>query len=102
METKIITEFVQFETLESTTDEQLVDAVNRLNQFQGNHDGFLDAEIAKDLKEDSWRIIFHYADMEKVQTIGLKLRNSKEFGDFSSLIASDSLRISFCQQMKNW
>ena len=102
METTIITEFVQFETLETTTNEQIVEAVNRLNQFQKNLGGLLDSEISKNMKDDSWSIIFHYENMEKVQTIGVLLRSSREFMDFSSLIASESLRISFCQQLKTW
>lgn len=102
METTTITEFVQFEKLETTTDEQLIDAVNRLNKFQGKQDGYLDAEIARNMKDDSWSIIFHYEDMEKVQAIGATLRSSQEFMDFSSLIVTDSLRISFCRQLKTW
>ena len=46
METKIITELVQFEALNSTTDEQIETAVHRLNLFQKEYEGFLDAEIA--------------------------------------------------------
>ena len=34
METKTITELVQFEALESTAEEHIVSAVDRLNQFQ--------------------------------------------------------------------
>ena len=102
METMIITEFVQFETLEKTTNEQLIEAVNRLNQFQKNLGGLLDAEISRNMKDDSWSIIFHYEDMEKVQAIGAPLRSSQEFMDFNSLIANESLRISFCQQLKTW
>lgn len=102
METTIITEFVQFESLVTTTDEQLVSAVNDLNEFQKRQDGFIDSEITKDMKEGSWRIIFHYENFEKVQTIGALLRSSKEFADFNSLILSESLGIFFCQQLKSW
>jgi len=102
METKIITEFVRFETLNATTDEQIVTAVNSLTEFQKKLDGFLDAEIVKDMKEESWRIIFHYEDFEKVQAIGAQLRSSREFADFNSLIASESLKISFSQQVNRW
>lgn len=88
--------------MDSTTEEQRVNAVDRLNQFQKKHDGFLAAEISKDLKEDSWELVFHYENLEKVQAIGTPLRSSKEFMDFSSLIASESLKISFCQQVETW
>lgn len=86
METKIITELVQFEVLDATTDEQIVSAVFRLNQFQKEYEGFFDAEIAKDMKEESWSIIFHYKNFDWVQTIGMELRSSREFVDFNSLI----------------
>lgn len=102
METTIITEFVQFESLDTTTDEQLVSAVNDLNEFQKKHDGFIDSEIAKDMKDGSWRIIFHYENFEKVQAIGAQLRSSKEFADFNSLIQSESLSIFFSHQLKGW
>mgnify|MGYP001822852480 CR=1 FL=1 len=102
METKTITELVQFEALETTTDEQIVSAVDRLNQFQKAYEGFLDAEVARDMKENSWRIIFHYENFEWVQEIGSHLRSSREFVDFNSLIVSESLKIFFGQQLKNW
>jgi len=54
------------------------------------------------MKENSWCIIFHYENFEKVQAIGAPLRSSKEFVDFISLIESESLEISFCQQLKSW
>ena len=100
METKTITELVQFEALDTSTNEQILDAVDRLNRFQ--YEGFLDAEIAKDLKKDSWSIIFHYKSFEWVQAIGAHLRSSKEFINFNSLIVSESLSISFAQQLKHW
>ena len=56
METKIITELVQFKVLDTTTDEQIVTAVNNLNEFQNTQDGFLDAELVKGVKENSWNI----------------------------------------------
>jgi len=102
METKIITELVQFEALDTSTDEQIVDAVQRVNQFQKAYEGYLDAEIAKDMKEDSWSIIFHYENFEWVQAIGSDLRSSKEFMDFRSLMAPESLNVSFGRQFKNW
>lgn len=93
---------MQFEALDTTTDEQIVTAVNDLNEFQKKHDGFLDSEIAKDMKEESWCIIFHYENFEKVQVIGAQLRSSREFLDFRSLIVSESLKISFSQKLRTW
>lgn len=102
METKIITELVQFNALDTTTDEQIVNAVNSLNEFQKMQDGFLDAELAKDVKENSWRIIFHYENFEKVQAIGALLRSNKVFFDFTSLVVPESLKISFYHQLRKW
>ena len=102
METKTITELVQFEALDTSTNEQILDAVDRLNRFQEFYVGYLDAEITKDMKKDSWSIIFHYKSFEWVQAIGAHLRSSKEFINFNSLIVSESLSISFGQQLKHW
>lgn len=102
METKIITELVQFKALDTTTEEQMTKSVNDLNEFQKKHEGLLDAEISKDLKGNAWCIVFHYENFEKVQAIGAALRSSQEFGDFISLIESESLDISFFQPLKSW
>ena len=102
METKIITELVQFKVLDTTTDEQIVTAVNNLNEFQNTQDGFLDAELVKDVKENSWCIIFHYENFEKLQAIGAKLRSNKVFSDFTSLVLPESLSISFYHHLKKW
>jgi len=98
MEKKTITELVHFQSL--ATDVQIVDAINNLNKFQGGLDGFLDSEISKEVNENSWCIIFHYENLEKVQAIGAKLRTSKEFEEFNSLIESESLKINFYHQQK--
>jgi hypothetical protein len=54
------------------------------------------------MKEDSWCIIFHYENFEKIQAIGAQLRSSKEFIDFNFLIVPESLKISFWQQLNIW
>ena len=102
METKIITELVQFKVLNTTTDEQIVTAVNNLNEFQKKQDGFLDAELVKDVKENSWCIIYHYENFEMVQAIGAKLRSNKVFSDFTSLTSPESLSISFYHLIEKW
>ena len=102
METKIITELVQFKVLDTTTDEQIVTAVNNLNEFQKKQDGFLDAELVKDVKVNSWCIIYHYENFEMVQAIGAKLRSNKVFSDFTSLILPESLSISFYHLLEKW
>ena len=102
METKIITELVQFKALDMTTDVQIVNAVNNLNEFQKMQDGFLDAELIKDVKEDSWCVIFHYESFEKVQAIGALLRSNKVFSDFTSLVVPENLNISFYHPLREW
>jgi hypothetical protein len=102
MKTEIITELVQFKALETTTDEKLNVAVNNLNGFLKSLDGFIDAELVKNLKENLWHIVFHFANFEKVQEIGPVLRNNKVFTDFTSLIMQESLDISFHHQIMKW
>ena len=92
----------QFKVLDTTTDEQIVTAINNLNEFQRTQDGFLDAELVKDVKVNSWCIIYHYENFEKVQAIGAKLRSNKVFSDFTSLIIPESLSISFYHQLEKW
>lgn len=102
METKIITELVQFNAKENVADEQIVTAVQNLNEFQKNLDGFIDAELVKNTKENTWHIIFHYQNFDKVQAIGAALRINKVFSDFTSLVLPKSLEISFHHQLQNW
>ena len=92
MKETIITELVKFKVLETTTEEQLISKVDILNDFQKKQDGFIDAELVKDVKENAWCIIYHYENFEKVQAIGEKLRSSKVFEEFNSLIVPGSLR----------
>lgn len=102
MKTTIITEFVHFKALESTTNAQLVSKLDDLNAFQKKLDGFIDAELVENVKDYSWNIIYHYENLEKVQSIGAKLRSSREFADFTSVIDPGSLSISFHSQYRNW
>lgn len=102
MKTKIITELVQFKALDATTDEQINVAVNNLNDFLKTLNGFIDAELVKNIKENVWHIVFHFENIEKVQEIGPVLRSNKVFANFTSLIIKESLDISFHQQVKKW
>jgi hypothetical protein len=98
----IITEFVEFKILESTTDEQLISKADIVNEFQEKQDGFIDAELVKGLRENEWYFVYHYENMEKVKAIGEKLRNSKVFDEFTPLIVPGSLSVTFYQQLKKW
>ena len=102
METKIITELVQFKALETTSDEQVNAAVNNLTRFLKSLDGVIDAELVKNIKENKWHIVYHFENFDKVQEVGPVLRSNKVFGDFTSLIVKESLDISFHNQLKKW
>lgn len=102
MKDAIITEFVTFQVLESTTVEQLITKADFLNDFQKKQDGFIDSELVKDVKENSWCIIYHYESFEKVKAIGEKMRNSKVFDEFTPLIVPGSLSVTFHHHLKKW
>lgn len=102
MKNSIITEFVNFKVLETTTEEQLISKADILNYFQKKLDGYIDAELVKNVKENAWCIVYHYESLEKVKVIGEKLRNSEEFGEFISLIVPGSISITFYHLLRKW
>lgn len=102
MKTKIITELAQFKAQETVTDDQIITAVQNLNEFQKTLDGFIDAELVKHTKENTWHIVFHYQNFDKVQAIGAALRINKVFSDFTSLVLPESLEITFHHQLQTW
>jgi hypothetical protein len=102
MEEIMITEFVKFKVLETTTNEQLISKSDFLTNFQKKLDGFVDGELVKNVQENAWCLIYHYESMEKVKALGEKLRSSKEFGEFIALIVPGSLNVSFNNQLMNW
>jgi len=102
MKVTIITEFVKFKVLETTTDEQLISKADALNDFQKKYDGFINAELVKEVEGNEWCFVYHYESLEKLKVIGEKLRNSREFGEFNQMIIPGSLGISFHHQVKKW
>jgi len=102
MKTTIITEFVKFKVLDTTTDEELMSKADIFNDFQEKQDGFIDAELVKDVKENSWYFIYHYGSLEKVRIIGEKLRESKMFDELMPLLDSESVSITLYNQLKTW
>ena len=102
MKDTIITEFVKFKVLETTTDEQLILKADILNDFQKKQDGFIDAELVKDTEENAWYFIYHYENMEKVKAIGEKMRNCKEFDEFKTLFVPGSIGVTFYPQLREW
>jgi hypothetical protein len=102
MKNEIITEFVKFKMLDSTSVEHLLLKAEILNEFQIRQDGYIDSELVKKSDENSWCLIYHYESLEKVKVIGEKMRCSKVFDEFIPLIEPGSLEITFCQQFKKW
>ena len=99
----VITEFVKFKALETTTEEQLISKADmNINGFHKKQDGFIDAELVKNVDENAWYFLFHYENMEKIHAAGKKLRESKEFGEFVPLIIPESISATFCYSLKEW
>ncbi|HLN52392.1 MAG TPA: hypothetical protein VK212_01705 [Lentimicrobium sp.] len=103
MKTSIITEFVKFRVLNAITEEQLIIKADALNDFQAQQEGFIDAELVRDIQDDkSWSLVYHFEDLDKVKAIGAKLRSSQVFTDFTSLAEPGSLSVGMNQQYRNW
>jgi hypothetical protein len=102
MKDTIITEFVKFKVLQTTTDDQLMSKADIFNDFQKNQDGFINAELVKDKEENAWFFIFHYESMEKVKAIGEKLSSCKEFDELKTLFVPGSIGVTFYPQLRKW
>jgi hypothetical protein len=102
MKTKIITEFVRVEVLQTTSDEQLLAKAEIINQFIQKQDGFIDAELVKAMEGNVWYFIYHIENFEKLKTVGEKLRAMKLFDEITPLIVPGSMSVRFYQQVKNW
>lgn len=102
MNEKIITEFVKFQLLETTSVEQLISKADILNDFQKKQDGYIDAELVKGVERDEWYLIYHYETLEKVKVIGEKMRSNGVFDEFVPLIVPGSLSVTFYHQLKKW
>ena len=99
----MVTEFVRLQKLETATDEQLLSTANTLiNNFWKLQDGFLDAELVKNIKNNEWCFIYHFESFEKVKTVGEKMRASNEFIQFDALVVPESINVSFNNQIKTW
>lgn len=98
----MITEFVNFTVLDTSTDTQLITKADFLNAFLKNLDGYIDAELVKDIEGNTWRIIYHFSNIEKVKAIGEKMRNSKEFEEFNSLLLPGSISVNFFHHLGKW
>lgn len=102
MKTKVITEFVKMEVLQTTTEEQLLAKTEIINQFLRKQDGFIDAELVKAIEGNVWFLIYHIENFEKLKALGEKLRAMKLFDEIIPLIEPGSMTVSFYQKIKTW
>lgn len=102
MKTKVITEFVKMEVLQTTTEEQLLAKTEIINQFLRKQDGFIDAELVKAIEGNVWLLIYHIENFEKLKALGEKLRAMKLFDEIIPLIEPGSMSVSFYQKIKTW
>ena len=103
MKTTMITEFVNFRGLETTTEEQLLSKADVfINGFLKKQDGFVDAELVKDDEGDAQCFIIRYESFEMVKAIVGKMGNCKEFDEFKSVIVPGSIGVTFHQQLRVW
>jgi hypothetical protein len=102
MKTTIITEFVKIEALQTTTDEQVITKANLVNDFLRNQDGFIDSELVKALEGNTWYLIYHIENLEKLREVGAKLRSNKLFDELIPLTIEGSMSFSFFNQVRKW
>jgi len=99
----MITEFVNFRVLETTTDEQLMAKADRfIGDFMKKQDGFVEAELTKTVESDSRCFILRYESFEKVKAIVEQLGPCKEFAEFKLLLVPGSITVTFNPQLKIW
>jgi hypothetical protein len=102
MKSKVITEFVKIEVLQTTTEEQLLTKADIINGFLQKQDGFIDAELVKAVEGKTWYFIYHIENFDKLKAVGEKIRTIKLFDELTPLIEPGSMSVSFYQQCKNW
>jgi hypothetical protein len=102
MKNKMITELVRLEVLPSTTEEQILIKANLINDFLQKQDGFIDCELVKAMEGNSWFLIYHIENMEKLRAVGQKLRSNKLFDELISLITTGSMTFSFFNHVEKW
>ena len=103
MKNSMVAEFVKFKALETTTDEQiLTTAEQNVNGFHKKQEGFIDAELVKHVEENAWCFIFHYESLRHIMAVGQKMRQSKEFGEFITLVEPQSINATFFDHLRSW
>ena len=103
MKTTMITEFVNFRGLETTSDELLLSKADVLiNGFLKKQVGFINAELVKEGEGDARCFIIRYESFEMVKAIIAKMGNCKEFDEFKSVIVPGSIGVTFNQHLRKW
>jgi recombinational DNA repair ATPase RecF len=99
----MVTEFVNLKPLATTTEEQLISAIDNLvKNFWNTQDCFVDAELLKSIEQNELTLVFHFESMEKVKISGQKMRQTEEFAQFIALLVPDSLSIVFNNSLRKW
>ena len=102
MKTNTITEFVKIELLQTTKPEQLLIKADVINSFLQKQDGFIDAELIKGIEGNTWYFVYHIENMEKLKSVGEKIRSCNLFGEIIPLLVPGSMTVTFFEQMKRW
>lgn len=102
MKSTMITELVRIEVLPSTTEEQVLTKANLINDFLKNQDGFIDCEFVKGMEGNTWLLIYHIENMEKLRAVGEKLRSNRLFDELIPIITTGSMNFSFFNLVKKW
>lgn len=103
MKGKIMTEFVNFQVLETTTEEQLLSTADALiNGFMTKQDGYLDAELVKNDADNAWCFIYHFESPDKAKALGENMRKSQEFKAFIACVDPGSIAVTFYRQLRKW
>ena len=102
MKNTMITEFVKIELLQTTTEEQLLNKADLINEFLQKQDGFIDSELVKAFEGNTWYFIYHIENVEKLRVVGEKIRSVKLFNELNPLITPGSMSVTFYNQVKKW
>ncbi len=102
MKNTVITALVRLEVLPSTTEEQVLRKADLINDFLQNQDGFIDCELVKAIEGNTWYLIYHIENIEKLRAVGQKLRSNKLFDELIPIITTGSMNFSFFNKLKKW
>lgn len=99
----MITELVKFNLIAGAADEQLISKSDLLiNGFMKKQDGFINAELVKEIDKEEWIFIYHFENFEKLKGVGEAMRKSNEFAEFIALVSPGSLSVTFYNQLMKW